>query len=491
MGIRGKLLYSIVALTLGYVLFLGLVEWTASTTKGHLKTVSSSLFPAAASLQQAQASFQKLFAAYRDAVMMQDAAALDSTDTEAVAGRAALQSASDKLAYDPTLQRQATDLIARFSDLHTRSKTAFGQLIAAPSPDTQGTIATLQQDSKSMDQSLKDFYELVGTRTFQAELDAVTASNSRQGALGLGLFLMAVLVSIGSVYVMERQVNSPLRDLVDRLTQGAHKIAGSAGQVSTASQALLQSSSHQTASLEETSASSEQIRAMAQTNTENCAKTAVLVSMSQDKFVHTNQSLADLNLAMNEIDASSGKISKIIKLIDEIAFQTNILALNAAVEAARAGSAGMGFAVVAEEVRNLSQRCAQAAHDSAAIIEDSIAKSHSGKVKVDEVNAAIRAITEESSKVKQFVDQINTASSEQTLGIAQIARAIQEMERVTMASTAGAQTSSDVADLLTAESDGLKEIVQILSTVVEGSSPRHTNPTARGARATKLRPSFA
>jgi len=487
MGIRGKLLYSIVALTLGYVLFLSLVEWTASTTKGHLKTVSSSLFPAAASLQQAQSTFQKLTVSYKDAVMLQDASALAASDAEAQATAAALQAASDKLAYDPTLQRQAADLVVRLDDIHTRSKAAFTQMIAAPSPDTQSAIASLQQDRKNLDQSLKDLYELVGVHTFQAELDDVTASNTRQGALSLGLFLMALLVAIGSVYIMEKQVNSPLRDLAERLTQGAHQVADSAGQVSTASQTMLNSSSRQTASLEETSASSEQIRAMAQTNTENCRKTAALVTMSQDKFVHTNRSLADLNLAMNEIDASSGKISKIIKLIDEIAFQTNILALNAAVEAARAGSAGMGFAVVAEEVRNLSQRCAQAAHDSAAIIEESIAKSLSGKVKVDEVTAAIHAITEESSKVKQLVDQISTASGEQTTGIAQIARAIQEMERVTMASTAGAQTSSELADALTTESDGLKEIVHILTTVVEGSSSRRANTAANA----KLNPSFA
>src|SRR6202011_3561146 len=102
---------------------------------------------------------------------------------------------------------------------------------------------------------------------------------------------------------------------------------------------------------------------------------------------------ADMTTSMREIGASSGKISKIIKVIDEIAFQTNILALNAAVEAARAGEAGMGFAVVADEVRNLAQRCAQAAKDTAVLIEESITKSNDGKTKVDQVAMAIRAIT--------------------------------------------------------------------------------------------------
>src|SRR6202007_438894 len=121
---------------------------------------------------------------------------------------------------------------------------------------------------------------------------------------------------------------------------------------------------------------------------------AYLVGNSQQKFSEMNRRMEELVVAMGEINASSGKISKIIKVIDEIAFQTNLLALNAAVEAARAGEAGMGFAVVAAEVRNLSQRCAQAAKDTAALIEESISRSDEGKSKLGLVAVAVQSITE-------------------------------------------------------------------------------------------------
>ena len=133
-------------------------------------------------------------------------------------------------------------------------------------------------------------------------------------------------------------------------------------------------------------------------------------------------------------------------MIDEIAFQTNILALNASVEAARAGEAGMGFAVVADEVRNLAQRCSQAAKDTAALIEESISRSTGGREKVDLVAGAIRAVTDEGTRVKALVEQMNTGSQEQTRGIEQIGKAITEMGRVTQATAASAEQSAAAAE---------------------------------------------
>src|SRR6516165_355822 len=136
----------------------------------------------------------------------------------------------------------------------------------------------------------------------------------------------------------------------------------------------------------------------------------------------TNASLDAMIQAVGEINSSSEKISKIIRVIDEIAFQTNILALNAAVEAARAGEAGMGFAVVADEVRNLAQRCAQAAKDTAGLIEESIATSRDGNSRLDQMATSVRGMTESATQVKSLVDEVNLGSQEQARGMEQISR---------------------------------------------------------------------
>jgi methyl-accepting chemotaxis protein len=205
---------------------------------------------------------------------------------------------------------------------------------------------------------------------------------------------------------------------------------------------------------------------MAHKNSDNSKEAAGLVTGSQEKFIQTNRSLEQMVTAMQEINASSDKIAKIIKVIDEIAFQTNILALNAAVEAARAGEAGMGFAVVADEVRNLAQRSAQAARDTASLIEESIAKSNEGKAKVDQVAVAIRGITEESGKVKILVDEVSMGSQEQARGLEQIAKAITQMEQVTQQTAASAEESAAAAEELSAQSESVKDVLRRLTAMV-------------------------
>jgi methyl-accepting chemotaxis protein/methyl-accepting chemotaxis protein-1 (serine sensor receptor) len=274
------------------------------------------------------------------------------------------------------------------------------------------------------------------------------------------------LVVVALVLLLVRQVTGTFREAVAEMRDESSQVAVAAAEVAASSQALAQGASEQAASLEQTSASSQEIDAMARRNSENSNAAVNLMDQSQEMFRDVNQSLEQMIQAMNEIKSQSDKISRIIRVIDEIAFQTNILALNAAVEAARAGDAGMGFAVVADEVRNLAQRSAQAAKDTAELIEESISKSDAGRTRVSQVANAIRGITGYSDKVKALVDEVNLGSQEQTRGIAQIGSAIGQMDQVTQRNAAGAEQNAATAAELNSRSKALRQVVNRLESLV-------------------------
>jgi methyl-accepting chemotaxis protein len=310
----------------------------------------------------------------------------------------------------------------------------------------------------------------------QRERDVLTADNRQaQTSISAGRWSASLLVALnllvaGLLLWIIRRVIGVLRQTVAEMRQGADQVAASVDQVSSASQSLAQGASEQAASLEQTSASSKQMDALAQRNSNDSRSAADRVLRSQQRFAEAAGRLDQMVGAMAEVNAQSQKISKIIQLIDEIAFQTNILALNAAVEAARAGEAGMGFAVVANEVRNLAQRCAQAARDTAGLIEESIAKSGDGKVKVDRVAQAIQAIADESTKVKELIDAVNLGSQEQRRGIEEVTRAISQMDKVTSITATVAEEGAAAARQLKAQSEFLKDTAARLAAMAGAGS---------------------
>ena len=179
-----------------------------------------------------------------------------------------------------------------------------------------------------------------------------------------------------------------------------------------------------------------------------------------------NSTLDQMLASMRDISNSSEKIAKIIKVIDEISFQTNILALNAAVEAARAGEAGMGFAVVADEVRRLAQRCAQAARDTAALIEESITTSSEGSRKIERMAQSVGSITTSSTEVKAIVDQLNHSTQEQAQGIELISSALTQLEAVTQQAASSAEQSASISQSLSDQSDRMSNVVKDLVSLV-------------------------
>ena len=195
-----------------------------------------------------------------------------------------------------------------------------------------------------------------------------------------------------------------------------------------------------------------------------------------------NRNLEEMVHSMQAINSSSEKISKIIRVIDEIAFQTNILALNAAVEAARAGEAGMGFAVVADEVRRLAHRSAQAARDTAGLIEESIARTNEGARKLDQVGKSMHEVTGSATRVKDLVDEIQAGSQEQSRGIEQIAAAMGQMDQMTERSASNAEESAAASQELAAQARGLHDIVERLRRLFEvGGEPAPVAEDPAGA----------
>ena len=281
-----------------------------------------------------------------------------------------------------------------------------------------------------------------------------------------GIFLVAA--SLAAVVISGR-VTTGLKAIAQRLSSGAEQITSASGEVSSASQSLAQGATEQAASLEETSASMEEMASMTRKNAANAQQAATLVVSMGHQVEASNAALSAMVSSMSAIQESSNKVAKIIKTIDEIAFQTNILALNAAVEAARAGEAGMGFAVVADEVRTLAQRSAQAARDTAALIEESIARSHGGADKVTQVANAIGTITGSVSQVTTIVQDVREASHQQAQGIDQVSPTIAQMEKVTQKTAATAEESAAASEELNAQAEVSMEVVWQLESVVSGA----------------------
>jgi len=297
--------------------------------------------------------------------------------------------------------------------------------------------------------------------------------------------IAALIFSVVTAFFIVRSITGPIRRIIEGLTEGAEEVASASGQVSSAAQSLAEGSSEQAASIEETSSSLEEMSSMTKQNADNSQQANSLMGEAKQVVGTANESMGQLTLSMAEITKASEETSKIIKTIDEIAFQTNLLALNAAVEAARAGEAGAGFAVVADEVRNLAMRAADAAKNTANLIEGTVKKIKDGSELVGRTNEAFKQVAGSSAKAGDLVAEISAASTEQAQGIGQINTAVTELDKVTQQNAANAEESASAAEEMSAQAETMKGMVDELVAIVGSSGKAQRADFGSGRHAQK------
>jgi len=378
-----------------------------------------------------------------------------------------LQEHKDKIAKNLDEYRQAFD--AMTAEL---TKIAEAQTVLEQTVQEMGkAVETIVQDTEA--------------KTSQ-ETQSVTAKSSWLGKTAISVGLATILFALVMGTIISRNISRPIDQTVHELNTAASLVAAVSGHISASSQALADGASEQAASLEETSASMEEITAVTKHNADNAGEADSLMKSVITIVQTADQSMNEMQRAMEEIAIASNETSKIVKTINEIAFQTNLLALNAAVEAARAGEAGAGFAVVAEEVRNLAMRSAEAANNTAKLIDGTVDKVNHGKRVVASTNDAFKEVSSASAKVGSLVAEIATASKEQSTGLGQINQAIVQMDSVTQQNSASAEESAASAQQLHAQADQLIAVVNGLRIMVEGGEAQTEDAAPRSPKKNHL-----
>jgi len=387
--------------------------------------------------------------------------------------------------YEKTVTSdQERDLVNRIKKNHEQYLVNCDKMVGLAAAGKRDEAMAVIQVANPLGQAITgDLEKLNEGEMKQAKQRAEDNSRIANRAVWLAgiITILGMVLAVGLGLLISISITRPINQVVSGLSDGAEQVSAAASQVASSSQILAEGSSEQAASLEETSSSLEEMSSMTKQNADNASQARSLMEEVGKYQAHTNEQLENLVGAVSEVVKSSEETNKIIKTIDEIAFQTNLLALNAAVEAARAGEAGAGFAVVAEEVRNLAMRSADAAKNTSSLIENTIKAIQRGNESTQQTQNAFKDQMVVAGKIKDLVNEIAAATSEQSHGISQVNIAVAEMDKVTQRTAANAEESASASEELNAQAEQMKGYVAELVQIVGGSSQSVTSAGGRGA----------
>lgn len=266
------------------------------------------------------------------------------------------------------------------------------------------------------------------------------------------------VTGILAAFVAARRLLKDLRGLALEVAESADQVAAGAGQLASASQLLAQGAGEQMTKLERTAGNGAELASLCRQGAESTRDAAQQMVASNALASEVTMALAELSNAMTEINESSNKISRINRVVGEIAFQTNLLALNAAVEAARAGEAGMGFAVVADEVRALSHRCTTAAQDADSLIQESMARVSGTNTKLDQVLETLSSLVNNEVKIKETIEAASTMSEMEATEMDELSEDLERVKRITQQTAAGAEEAASTGEQMSAQAECMRGI---------------------------------
>jgi methyl-accepting chemotaxis protein len=330
------------------------------------------------------------------------------------------------------------------------------------------SIGKARDSFYAVDKLLADLVEL----NIKAADDARNSSKTKEQRAKLmaiaGTFVGIIIALVFGI-LFSRSITKPINRIIARLSDNAERVTLASASVFSSSQQLAEGSSEQAASIEETSASMEELSSMTKQNADNSQQASIKMSNeARTSYRLITEKMSAMQEVVNASVQASEETAKIIKTIDEIAFQTNLLALNAAVEAARAGETGASFAVVAEEVRNLAMRSAEAAKNTETLIADSTSKIKEAYTLFEQVNSELSSNRHIAKQVTELINEIAAASKEQSQGIDQISKAVNEMDKVTQRTAASAEESASVSEEMNVQAEQMKAVIDELMKVVGG-----------------------